>query len=337
MKVLFTGTASSHCKSSSNTTFFGLLAKAVSEFAEVVWAAPRLSWTERDLEEFDAIIFGLTPPTSLSANKIYGAMHLLGLMYHSPKLRLVIDSPQIWQYKNSIEAVKRDVDVLFKDFYSKKYGYLEAKTSTGRKYIELASSNLKTGPAPVTYYPTLPWSSDSKVSSVLGFIDESRLYGMSLDSLVLAQEPYSPAERHQQWAVEDLNRSWYVNLKPTLNLNGAEVRASKVLDDYTAGNLIRSSIGLIVPPQDRKTGTWWSYRYAQALNSYTPIATLWQESIKLDQSWAYLPYQIEEMSGPERISLARGQLESYQQAIKPKTRIIEELRDDLIGFTKERI
>jgi hypothetical protein len=337
MKVLFTGTASSHCKAPSNTTFFGLLAKAVSEFAEVVWATPKLSWTERDLDEFDFIIFGLTPPTSLSANKIYGAMHLLGLMYSSPKLRLVVDSPQVWQYKNSIEAVKRDVDVLFKPFYSKKYGYYEAKTSTGKKYIELASTNLSTQAAPITYYPSLPWNSESKVSSVLGFIDESRLRGINLDSLVLAQEPYSPSEKSQRWAVEDMNRSWYTNLKPTLELDGVDVRASKALDDYSAGNLIRSSIGLIIPPQDRKTGTWWSYRCAQGLNSHTPIATLWQESTKLDPSWAYLPYQIEEMSAPQRVALAREQLESYQQAIQPKARIIEELRNDLLRFTKERI
>lgn len=337
MKVLFTGTASSHCKAPSTTTFFGLLAKAVSEFAEVVWAAPKLSWTKKDLEEFDVIIFGFTPPTSLSANKIYGAMHLLGMMYDSPKLRLVVDSQQVWQYKNSVEAVKRDVNTLFSSFFSKKYGYFEAKSETGRKYIEIASSKLNSGETPVMYYPSLPWSSDEKVASILGFPSRGRVVGLNLDSLLLLPEPYSLGARSNVWAVEDTKRTWYKNLKPTLTMPEVDVRSSKTLDDKSAAASIRSSIGLIVPPQDRKTGTWWSYRYAQALNSHTPIATLWQESRALDSSWAQLPYQIEELSESQRGDLSRAQLESYQAAIKPKSAIIQELRQNLLSLAKERI
>lgn len=337
MKVLFTGTASYHCKASSNTNFFSVLAKAVSEFAEVVWSTPKLSWTEKDLAEFDAIIFGLTPPTSLSANKIYGAMHLLGMMYNSPKLRLVVDSQQVWQYKNSIEAVKRDVDTLFSPFFSKKYGYFEAKSEPGRKYIEVASSKLKLEETPLIYYPALPWSSNEKVSSILGFSSENRLRGLNLDSLLLLPEPRSQGFRSNVWAVEDAKRVWYKNLKPTLTLSEVDVRASKSLDDKSAASIIRSSVGLIVPPQDRKTGTWWSYRHIQALNSHTPIATLWQESQALDVSWAYLPYQIEEMSASQRSELAEFQLESYQNVVKPKEKIIQELKQDLLSLTKERI
>lgn len=337
MKILFTGTASSHCKAPSNVTFFGLLSKAVSEFSEVVWAAPKLSWTEKDLEEFDVIIFGLTPPTSLSANKIYGAMHLLGMMYNSPKLRIVVDSQQMWQYKNSVEAIKRDVNTLFSPFFSKKYGYFEAKADSGRKYIELASTKLKSESTPVIYYPALPWSSNDRVSSTLGFASANKIKGLNLDSLLLLPEPYSEGGRSNFWSVEDTKRSWYTELKPTLTFSETDVRSSKSLDDKSAASIIRSSAGLIVPPQERKTGTWWSYRYVQALNSHTPVATLWQESRSLDHSWAYLPYQIEEMSESQRGELARAQLESYQQAIKPKNIIIEEIQQNLISLAGERI
>lgn len=337
MKVLFTGTASSHCTPPTNTTFFGLLSKAVSEIADVVWASPKLSWTEKDLEEFDAIIFGLTPPTSLSANKIYGAMHLLGLMYHSPKLRLVVDNQQVWQYKNSVEAIKKDVNTLFSPFFSKKYGYHEAKTASGRKYIELASSSLKAHDVPITYYPALPWNSEDRVATSLGFAQERQLIGLNLDSFILAPEPHSETPRSEIWAVEDVKRAWYSYIKPTLTLPEVDVRSSKTLDDFSAGNLIRSSMGLIVPPQDRKVGTWWSYRYIQALNSHTPVATLWQESQQLDESWSHLPYQIEEMSASQRSALADSQLESYRQTLIPKDRVLEELRFDLLSLAEERI
>lgn len=336
MKVLFTGMASSHCTEPANVTFFGLLAKTVEEFADVTWAAPRLSWTKEDLDAFDVIVFGLVPPTSPSANKLYGALHVLGLMYHSPKLRLVVDSQQIWQYKNSIESVKRNVNTIFGPFYSKKYGYSEAKKELGRRYIDLASSYMSSGYWPTTYYPSLPWNSSSKVANTLGFVKEETLYGVNLDYSLLVPEPYSISGRTQRWAVEDTKRSWYRALKPTLQFEDIDVRLSKTLDDTGAANAIRSSAGLIVPAQDRATGTWWSYRYVQALNSNTPIVTAWQDSIKLDQSWGYLAYQIEDMGESERRSVARDQLDSYLAAIKNKPNTIDELRNQMLELPRER-
>ena len=336
MKVLFTGMSSSHCKRSTNVTFFRTLADVVSEFAEVTWAAPKLSWTKEDLEKFDVIIFGLTPPTSLSANKIYGAMHVLGLMYHSPKLRLVVDNQQVWQYKNSIEAVKRDINTLFSPFFSKKFGYAEAR-SEKKTYIELASLYLASEYFPKIYYPRLPWNTNEKVANALGFVSADRLVGINLDSVLLSQEPYSMSSANNFWAVEDTKRSWFTSLNPTLRLKTVDVRLSKTIDDDAAAKTITNSIGLIIPPQERKTGTWWSYKYIQAINSNTPVVTLWQESQNLDHSWAYLAYQIEDMSESERRIVARNQLESYYEAIPSTARLIDELREEMLNSAKEKI
>lgn len=336
MKVLFTGTASSHCKRSPSNNFFSALSDVVSEFAEVTWAAPKLSWTKEDLDNFDFIIFGLTPPTALSSNKIYGAMHVLGLMYHSPKLRLVIDSPQMWQYKNSLEAVKRNVDVLFSPFFSRKTGYVEAKGEK-RKYIDLASSYLSSGYWPKTYYPALPWSTNESTAKALKFVSADRLRGFNLDSTLILPEPYTLDGRVDLWSVEDTKRSWYNDLKPTLRFGDIDIKSTKLMTDLIAGNRIRTSLGLIIPPQERKVGTWWSYKYIQGLNSNTPVVTVWQESRVLGPSWMYLPYQIEDMSESERRSVARNQLESYYEAIPSKYRITEEIRNEMLDSSKERI
>lgn len=337
MKVLFTGMASSHCTRPSNVTFFRTLSDVISEFAEVTWAAPKLSWTKEDVDAFDVIIFGLTPPTALGANKIYGAMHLLGMMYHSHKLRLVVDSPQMWQYKNSLEAIKRDVSYLFSPFYSKRVGYSQLKRGEGKKYIELAASYIASGEWPETYYPSLPWNTDQKVAESLGFLPSNRLTGLNLDSFLILPEPLSASSRSNLWSVEDAKRTWFSTAKKALRHPEIDVKSSKLIDDMTASNLIRQSVGLIVPPQDRKTGTWWSYRAIQALNSGTPVVTQWQESQHLDLSWAQLAYQVEDMGEAERRSLSRDQLESYLGSIKAKTVIIEELRQEMIESSKERI
>jgi hypothetical protein len=336
MKVLFTGTASSHCKSSPNTTFFGLLAKAVSEFAEVVWAAPRLSWTERDLEEFDAVIFGLTPPTSLSANKIYGAMHLLGLMYHSPKLRLVIDSPQIWQYKNSIEAVKRDVSSLFSSFYSKRAEYSKALKPHNYESIKSAAQKIATKPWPRVIFPVLPWSSSEESFAKLGFGDQNNSVGLNLDSILL-DNTANYFEPRNQWAVDNIKSSWYKTLLETITFPGTELKVGKSLNDYEADLIIRSSAGLIVTPQDRGVGSWWSYRHIQALNAGTPVVTYWQDTTGFDSSWSVLGYQVEDMTSEQRKDLAKQQYESYAKAIPSKRQITEEIETKIFGLTKEKI
>jgi hypothetical protein len=117
MKILFTGMGSSHCKKTDNASFFSSLADGYSELAEVVWSAPKITWSRADLESFDLVFLGFMPITSKSANHLYGALHVLNLLYESPKLRLVVDNPQIWQYKNSISSFRRAPEQIFTDFY----------------------------------------------------------------------------------------------------------------------------------------------------------------------------------------------------------------------------
>lgn len=337
MRVLFTGMASSHCKKPDNVTFFGVLSDVVSEFAEVVWDSPKLSWTEKDLDKFDLVVFGFTPPTALSANKIYGAMHLLGLMFHSPKLRLVVDSSQVWQYKNSIQAVKRDVSTLFSKFYSRRYDYRRAQSEDSRKYIDLAATHMGSDIWPKIYYPELPWSTKNEVSRALGFGSIEKMIGVNLDSFLLLPEPQGLSGESNFWSVSTTKGSWYRTVEQSLRSTSLDISKNSSKDDNAILSTIRSSLGLIVPPQERNTGTWWSYRYVQGMNSNTPIVTLWQSSQKLGESWAYLAYQIEDMSPDERVVVAQNQLELYKNAIPTKDEIINLLRNDMVDSKKERI
>lgn len=337
MKILVTGMASSHCKKPLFTTFFGLFAESLEQFGEVIWSAPNLSWSKKDLEEFDLVVFGLTPPTALSANKIYGAMHVLGMLFDSPKLKVVIDSPQVWQYKNSIEAVKRDVSTLFSDFYAKRYDYRRAQSKEGRKYIEIAAQRMGENRWPTVIYPELPWTKKESVVSALSIVPSDSLVGLNLDPLVLIPEPISDTPRANYWSVDDTKSGWYAKLRPFLNFGGVEVRPSKHISEDDSQKTIRSSFGLIIPPQERNTGTWWSYRYIQGLASNTPIITSWSEAATLSDSWAHLAYQIEDMSFDQRRSVAQGQLESYLAAVGDRSNVFDKVRTNVIDSAKERV
>jgi hypothetical protein len=333
MKVLFTGMASSHCHPRENVSFFGTLAKAVGEFAEVVWATPKVSWTKSQLDEFDFIFLGFIPPTALSANKIYGAMHVLGLMFDSPRLRLVADSQQIWQYKNSINHIKKDVSKLFDSFYSKRAEYSRAKESLGYSQIEHAAKKFDSSVWPITYYPALPWTEPAVAANSLGFSLQKRLIGLNLDSILLNPEPLDTTDKTPFWSVVPSDGKWLKKVDPFI----AHPLVQTVVHDETSLKTIKDSLGLLVPPQDRNLGTWWNYRYIQALNSNTPIITDWTTIRNFDPAWSYLAYQIEEMSPAERSEVAERQLNSYRSAIKPKKQAIDSLQETILDLSLERI
>lgn len=334
MKVLFTGMGSNHCARPSNTTFFSVLADATSQFADVAWASPKLSWTKQDLEKFDAIVFGFIAPTSLSANKIFGALHVLGLMFDSPKLKLVVDSPQMWQYKNSLKAVQRDAGILFGSFYSKREQYDEA--SKNRQKIELAVEQLNSGNWPQIIYPSLPWIDSSRVAKTLGFVEPESLLGINLDSYLINPEP-PRIGRRDIWAVENHKSSWLLEQEKFLSLPWSNTKVGRKTDDIYALGVIRNSVGLLLPPQERKTGTWWNYRMYQALNTGTPIATYWQDTYKFDASWGALAYNIEDYDQAKRQLLANSQRHSYVSAIPEKEEALDTLKTNLLDSVKERI
>ena len=329
MKVLFTGMSSSHCKPGRNQSFFRTLASAYEEFSKVTWSEPKLSWTKSDLDQFDQIIFGFSPPTSMGANYLYGAVNVLNIMYESPKLRLVVDSPQMWQYKNSLRAFKRDSDQIFGSFYSSRKNYAEAKKSNVRESAEALAYKLANAQWPISFAPSLPWQDKDSISSKLPFISEGSVVTLNLDSLLLTKETPSIG-RSEQWAVDNPKSAWFLTTKNTLRFPTMSMKNSTKPKDPEVRERINSCMGAIIAPQDRNLGTWWSYRYVQAMNTTTPIATYWQESGSISPEWGLLGYQIEDMQPYERQHVAFQQIKQYESLIPNKESAINKLQNLVI-------
>lgn len=331
MKVLFTGMSSSHCKPGKNQSFFRTLALAHEEFSSVTWSEPKLSWTKSDLESFDQIIFGFSPPTSMGANHLYGAINVLNMMYDSPKLRVVVDSPQMWQYKNSLRAFKRDPDQIFGSFYSSRKNYSEAKKAKPREDAEALAYKLSNAPWPITYVPYLPWQDSSSIAEKIPFITEDSVTPLNLDAFLLTKEtPH--IGRMDQWAVDNTKSSWFLTTKNTLRFPTMSMKSSTKPKDIEAYERINSCMGALIAPQDRNLGTWWSYRYIQALNTTTPVVTYWQDSGKISQEWSLLGYQLEDMQPYERQHVAFQQIKQYEALIPDKDSAITNLRSLVVDF-----
>lgn len=314
MKVLVTGMASSHTKPPTNTSFFGTLVKAVETFATVEWATPSVTWTKEFLDQYDSVVVGIVPPTSLGANKIYGAMHVINALYDSPKLVLVVDNPQLWQFKASLASVARDVSTIFTPFYSKRREYKiasEAKISSG---IQNAAHRLLNSPWPKTIYPELPWKTLEEVSKFISTEGHENLIGVNLDAMLLL-EPTSTRAPAPLWVADSPGSMWTKKIEKLLSLPTIPLKSTPRDSDAQVFDRIASSFGLLIAPQDRGVGTWWSYRYIQALNANVPVVSDWRDTGSLSQNWYLLGSTLEDATAEERLEIARAQRADYLKSI----------------------
>jgi hypothetical protein len=330
MKVLVTGMASSHIKPSTNTTFFGKLVSTIGTFSTVEWATPSVTWTEETLSKYDIVLVGVIPPTSLGANKVYGAMHVINMLYNSPKLRLVLDHPQLWQFKSSLASIDRDVSSIFTPFYSKRREYNLAIDPTIAGNISSAAFKLLSETWPKTIYPALPWSKTETIEKYISAGSTASLYGINLDSFLL-ENPVISENKIDMWVSESIKSPWSTKLEKLLKFPVVPMKVKANDSDATVYSRISTGLGALVSVHDRGVGSWWSYRYIQALNSGTPVISDWRETNYLDASWNILGSTLEDLSPYDRSRIAENQRESYISAIPNKNEAIEFLKS-VINF-----
>lgn len=342
MKILFTGMASGHTNAevhNGNLGFFGVLGNVISNNLghEIEWRSPSVLWTIQDLEKYDQIFVGVVPPTSLGANKVYGALHLINLLNKDPRLTLVLDNPQLWQFKTSFAAVARDPKSLVSKFYAKRSEYTLVKDSEDilASFAQI-SERMAAGKWAKTIYPALPWKLNADVASALGIHDLSCLYSINLDAHLVDAVPQFPVARSSNWLLDNSTTSWSRSVVRTIHRDVELMRSTKKETDSDIFDKMKTSLGSMLSPQDRGVGTWWSYRYIQSLNSGAPIVTNWRETIDLSDSWGFLAYQVEEMSEPRRQELARHQREAYLGAIPSKEDSMLQLKNLLTGKKEVR-
>lgn len=315
MKILFTGMASHHTQAAETHNFITGISKLAEDFAEVHWSQPDVQWKKKDFDQYDLVFVGICPPSALSANKAYGALGIIDTLWSSDKLRLIADYPQTWQYKASfIRAADNPGKGLFPDSYAKRLQFSLAVKN--QKKIISACTKLATQKWPKTIYPSLPWKSADSVADIMGLGSKGSLVGLNVDNLYLTNSdmPSEYYERENRWLTQDEKNAWTKTVLKTTRFTHEDLRKAR-RDDHLAQQMMQSNIGLLVSPEQRRTGVWWSKRIPQALRTRTPIITDWKETQDFHWSWSRLAYQLEDMTPVERSALADWQLKSYLEAI----------------------
>jgi hypothetical protein len=336
-KILVTGMSAPHVSVDANRrslSFASLLITVLTQQGnEVIQADPEMKWTLDDLKIYDKVLVGLSPITSLSANRTYGALHVISLLRGDSRLSFYIDAPEPTRIVASLRAIKKNPDNLVKPFYSYRKGYTQANSPEVLNRLLETVDNLLDEAWPSTLYPTLPWTDHESIQEQLPEAARPSLKGINLDRYLLVEPETSDAERTEKWVVENFSSPWTKSTVATLSQPTVPMKWHKGWADDKVEDQIARGIGALISPH--QNGTWWTYRIVQCLNTLTPVATDWRESGFIGSSWMQLASAIEHMSQEERMQLAKDQRKAYLDAIPSKRDAVVALTESLELYSRK--
>ena len=317
-KILVTGSSSSQCSKSSNARnlrFGGLLEKALSDAGhQVDFMPPSVKMTEEEVSQYDSVIVGLAPLTSISSHYMYGALSVLGHAMNAGNASTFVDAPEPHTVFSSLRSCAKSEKELFKDFFSSRAQSCDAREKKHYEHILKTARRLsKCDERLKVIAPSLLWSSDASFSSHgidLGDLNFSFDF-VNLDSYLVKLDDFSGyfSDEKQVWLADNKKNAWVrKNLSlvshPVKNVENKYATRDEVMND------MKGSLGYFLPVY-KYDKPWWSQNLANALMSGVPVFTDWKLSQDIDYSWSVLPHSVEDMSRQERIELSIRQFDSY--------------------------
>jgi hypothetical protein len=270
----------------------------------------------------------MAPVTSMSANRIYGALSTAGeLMQANPgKVTFIVDAPQPESIAAGARAILNHPDNLTKLFYSYRKEYELAVRD--RKRLLGIIERLHTQDWPTTIVPALPWHNRVKGPTTQLPYRTTRTVSLNLDSYLFGLYPaQTRTKREDVWSTEGR-----VTQPISFAQRPIPRRGFPAYDNAVLQQLADSTGTLIEVP---KTGTWWNTRYAQSLVAGTPVFSDWRETSALGNAWSVLPMNIETMSDSTRDTIAAEQLDRYRDACGTQEDADEQLFS-IIRLTRAR-
>lgn len=324
-----TASQASQSANSKNISFAFAIHKCLTEAGHLVdWKDPEISLTSLDLEQYDSVLVGISPITSLSANRAYGALNIIDILWGNPKLKFFIDAPNTVQIASSLKSIDSNPLNLVKDFYSYRKGYSSVVSDIAvTSRISNAASKLMKEDWPTTIYPSLPWKTNNQLGLKLLPNAVKNLVGLNLDSYLITKPPIY-FDKRDKWVVDNHLNKDIIKLIETLSFPTSPMKWNKGWTDLQVLDQISRSSGVIVSPC-KSDGSWWSYRYIQAISTLTPIYTSWVETSSLGPCWSHLASAIEDLEHNDRVRLAIEQRDSYIENIPTKEDALEILKQIL--------
>ena len=332
--ILITGMSAPQYSPKSNArtaSFASQLDKTLTGAGHVVtWTHPKIDWDGRYFDAYDAILIGMSPVLSVTANHGYGALKAIQSLFYDPRLTLFIDAPNPAQITASLNAVSADYTRLCKDFFAARDGFEWANQPPGERVLIEVIKLLRTQTWPPTLYPSMPWAdwTDPEWFQWMPFGFGESAVAVNLDGLMMSPPNNQPTPRSHLWAVDDLKSPWAARIAANVTYNFVPLKPKRFAKDSDVSAVLAKCTGTLLVPQ--KDGiTWWTPRLIQSLIVGTPVVTEWRDSKLLGPEWAVLASTVEDLDDTQRILLAEHQLIAYLAAIPFGTRAVTDLEQRL--------
>ena len=300
----------------------------------VEWVEPSVHLKKDDLARFDVILLGIAPVLSVTSNKAYGVLSMIHALDGDPRLRFFIDAPEPARITANLRAVEKDFSTLVKPFYSLRRHYKDLSDESVKLAIAGGVNRLAASEWPLTVYPAMPWSNDVQVADKLPNGAASAVVGITVDPYYVSRQT-RPIEKGKtrRWVVDASRGSkWTTNTLNSLSLPHEMMKMNRGATDVDVLERINGSTGSIIGP-GIDGALWWSHRWAQSLNSLTPVASDWRVTSSIGSSWSHLAASIEEMSHIDNYELSVSQRKEYISALPSQDNVKEKLETTL-GITK---
>jgi len=334
MKVLITGSTASQTTFGKPTFANFLYESLVHADADVTFVLrPSVDMSMEELEQYDKVLVGIAPPTSVTAYKVYPAFAIAYRAWKLGNLEMFIDAPEPHKLQASINSCRTGKSDLTKDFFSRRKNYSDFVASNQlQNEVNGFIAFLHSKKWPHTYYPAFPWSESRTI-----YQDSLVMGANSLISLVpdswLFEKNYVSTENATQsnyWTADATNTVWLRSTREQLTQKVVLAQSKRSETEQDVIDRVRGSIGSLISVY-RQGQPWWSPLLAQSLSMDVPVITDWRRTSHMGAEWSYLATSVEEMSHTERYKLASFQKESYMNNIPTWDEVSNELRGILSG------
>lgn len=317
MKVLLTGMTSQHTNPDTHkkrVNFAGLIRDAfrITE-DEVYWQEPSVTWDDDYLKQFDAVIVGVAPLSSLGANRAYGALNVISRLWNSGRLTLLVDAPDCVKIETSAQAIIDHPESLVKEFFSHRKEYRLAREKQHFDRLYTGAFMLRTQLWRQTIFPRLPWQHAEDLVDQMRNTKFVQVTPLNLDSFLFSRyaADYN-LTRHRWWAYEAGSAPGWLEKQQVCWTVDELPSTHRVPTNEMTLQQLRASRGTLIAPS--KSGTWWTPRYAMSLSQGTPVFSDWRETKDLGEAWSVLPTGFEMMTDVEKAQLLTRQTMTFEMA-----------------------
>lgn len=305
-KVLITGATASQSSLEANkqkVRFGGLLHNALSSAGlDVETRETNLS---ENFNNYEKVIVGLAPVTSLSANKIYTALDALNRA--EDKAVLLLDLPDPHFVYKSMKSVLSNESIIFKSLYNKRLNFQDlVENKNFYNSVISGMEKVYAGKIPVIV-PSVPYHKHSPESLN---INTSSLIELNFDSYFMNDNFYQEKEKSNYWLTDSMKSEWSQNVSKTLFNPVLNYKRSHYDYDLSLVDRILGSFGYL-KNNHKYDNPWWSRNIMLTLSCGVPVFADWRQTSVMGDAWRILPQSVEEITHLERKELADEQKSSY--------------------------